>query len=370
MSTITFLSGHFYPSPRRAGFHNLADAAHALGHKVNFVTVGYSLLSRLRRDYRNKIPGIREHSKAPALVRPGFVSYVHATLWHPMTLLVPILNRGTMRLMDRYGEGGLGHLADLARETDIFVYESTPGLFLFKRLKRERPEAKTVYRVSDDVRVLRSAHPRLIELEAEIAPLFDCVSVPNVWMLQKFPRLQGLRLDRHGIDRAAYDACEKSPYPPGTLNAVCVTTWNLDRRFLSAAAAARKDVHFHIIGPLRDDIGLPNVRFYGEMPFAATIPHIKFADVGLHCIDWRNEHSRAFADALKVVQYRYCGLPIIAPDFLDLNRDGIAYYWPGDDTSCAAALDEALAVGKDASRANEVRSWREVAEDILSTVGG
>ena len=364
--TVSFITGHYYPSSRRAGFHNLADAAHRLGHKVNFITAGYSLLSYLRRDYRTRIPGIRDNCNRPAEIRPGFVSYVHSTPWHPMTLLFPLLNTLSAPHMDRYGEGELGALLPIVRETAVFVFESMAGLFLFRRFRRENPTAKMIYRVSDDVRILRSAHPRLIELEREIAPLFDLVSVPAAVMLEKFPGLPSLRLHRHGLDKAAYDACALSPYPAGSKNAVFVGIGHFDDNFLRLAAQATPDCAFHIIGPMKDALDLSNVRFYGEMPFTATPPYVKFADVGLCAVRCRNESAKSFTDSLKIMQYRYCGLPVVSPDFLDLRRDGVFYYRPGDAQSCADALREALACGRDAKRARETRSWDEVFQDIFT----
>jgi 2-beta-glucuronyltransferase len=172
-ATVPFITGHYYTSLRRAGFHNLADAAHRLGYRVNFITAGYSLFSCLRRDYRTKLPGIRANCNRPVEIRPGFVSYVHRTLWHPHTLMLPILDRLTGPFMEHYGEGDLQRLLPLVQETDIFVFESMSGLFLFNRFRREKPSARTIYRVSDDVRILRSTHPRLVELEREIAPLLE-----------------------------------------------------------------------------------------------------------------------------------------------------------------------------------------------------
>ena len=369
--TVTFVTGHYYNSPRRAGFHNLADAAHHLGCTVNFVTVAFSLLSYLRRDYRCRVPGIRNNWNTAVRVRPGFTSYVHFTSWHPMTLLVPALNRLSMRLMNLYGRGSLGDLLPLVRATDVFVFESTPGLFLFTRFRRENPSARMIYRVSDDVRVLRSAHPRLVALEQEIAGGFDCISVPTSSMLDKFPQLPAHRrprLDRHGLDKQAYDACTASPYAEGTRNAVCVSTWDMDLDFLRAAALAAPECTLHVIGPFADTLHLPNVRGHGEMPFARTIPYVKFADEGLHTIAYRNEHSRSFTDALKVIQYRYCGLPIVAPDFLDLQRDGVFLYHPANAPSCGLALRQALAAGRNPDFAAEVHTWDVIMDNLLRAV--
>jgi 2-beta-glucuronyltransferase len=366
--TVTFITGHYYPSRRRAGFHNLADAAHRMGCRVNFVTAGYSLLSYLRRDYRTKIPGIRANCNQPVEIKPGFVSYVHFTPWHPHTLVLPGLDRLTHPLMDRYGEGELNGLLPLIKETDIFVFESMSGLFLFKRCRRENPAARMIYRVSDDIRILGSTHPRLIELEREIAPDFDCVSVPSAWMLNLFPSLPSLRLclHHHGLDKSAYDACTVSPYPAGSTNAVFVGTAYFDDEFTRLAAIGNPECMFHIIGPMKDTLALPNVRFYGEMPFAATPPYIKFADVGLFNLQYRNESVKSFTDSLKIIQYRYCHLPIVTPIFLDLRRDGVFYYQPGDTESCAGALHDALACGRDRKRAAEVRSWDALLQDMLT----
>jgi 2-beta-glucuronyltransferase len=366
--TVTFITGHYYPSPRRAGFHNLADAAHRAGYRVNFITVGYSALSYLRGDYRTRLPDIRKNCNTPVEIKRNCFSYVYFTPWHPHTLFLPVLNRCTMSFMDRYGKDIPASMLALLRETDIFVFESMCGLFLFKRIRRENPAAKTIYRVSDDIRVLRSTHPRLLELEREIAPLFDLVSVPASVMLDKFPGLPSLRLHRHGLDKAAYDACAASPYQPGSRNAVFVGTGYLDAAFVRRAAAGNRHCDLHIIGPFVDVLRMDNVRFHGEMPCAATVPYVKFADVGLMNLLYRNDASASFTDSLKVVQYRYCGLPIAAPEFLNLRRDGVFYYRPGDAESCATALREALASGRDAERAREVRSLDEMFAEMFGAL--
>jgi len=369
-STVTFITGHYYLSPRRAGFHNLADAAHRRGCKVNFVTAGFSLLSYLRRDYRTKIAGLRANLNRPLEIKPGLISYVHFTPWHPHNLVLPGLNRLTRPLMDRYGEGDLGLLLPLVKETDIFIFESMSGLFLFKRFRRENPLARTVYRVSDDLRILRSTPPRLLELEKEISPDFDCVSVPSAWMLNLFPGLPAVRLHRHGLDKKAYEACLVSPYPQGSKNAVFIGVGYFDGEFIRHAARGNPECAFHVIGPINYSCALPNVCFLGEMPFVSTAPYVKFADVGLFNLQYRNESVKSFTDSLKIIQYRYCGLPIVSPDFLDLQRDGVFYYRPGDAESCAVNLREALACGRNANWAGEARSWDEVFQDMVAATQG
>ncbi|MDR2488870.1 MAG: hypothetical protein LBD42_05190 [Desulfovibrio sp.] len=368
-SVITFVTGHYYPSKRRGGFHNLADAAHRAGHRVNFVTTGFSLISYLRRDYRTRIPGIRANLNRALEIRPGFVSYVHFTSWHPHTLVLPPLDRLTAPFMEAYGERDLGGLLPLVKETDVFVFESMSGLFLYKRFKRENPAARMIYRVSDDVRLLGSTHPRLVKLEREISPLFDLVSVPTETMLDIFSGVPNLRLHRHGLDKSVYDACRRSPYPEYGRNAVFVGVAYFDAESVRRMALGCPEWRFHIIGPIRDTLALPNARFYGEMPFAETPPYVKFADTGLMSLRRKNEFSRSFSDSLKVLQYRYCGLPIVCPDFLDLRRNGVFYYRPGDADSCARAVREAGMSGRDPARAEGVRDWDETARDIVTEEG-
>ena len=294
---------------------------------------------------------------------------LHFTSWHPMTLLLPFLNKISAPYMDNYGNLNLGELLPLVKESSIFVFESMSGLFLVKRFKRENPTAKAIYRVSDDLRILSSTHPRLIELEAEITPQFDCISVPSPKMQSIFNNAPQLRIDKHGIDKMIFDKCSSSPYVDGSKNAVIVGTGYIDMQFLKDAALANKNCTLHIIGPVKDTLLLPNLKFYGEMAFEKTIPYIKFADCGLLALKYRHEASASFTDSLKTIQYRYCGLPIVSPNFIDLNREGVYYYEPGNANSATKALREALNAGRNPEFASEVNSWDEVLKNILTAAG-
>ena len=366
--SITFITGHYYNSARRAGFHNLADAAHRAGFQVNFVTTGYSLLSYLRRDYRTKIRGICKNFNAPIEIRPGFISYVHFTAWHPMTTLSSLLNRLSAQFMPYYGEMYLGPLLSIIKTTDVFIFESTPGLFLFERIQCENPDAIKIYRVSDDIRMFRSTHPAQVDWEQTVAPKFALVSVPYTSFLPKFEGAN-LRLQRHGLDKTSFDDATTSPFSPGSKNATIATAWEPDWNFFKSAAPQTPECTYHIFGPWNDRLGLSNVKFYGEVPFKETVKYIKFSDVGLHCIKYRDAYSSSITDPLKVIQYRYCGLPIVSPDFLDLNREGVFYYSQNTPETAVHAMCAALAAGKNSHYSAEVRSWDEVLEDILANAG-
>jgi 2-beta-glucuronyltransferase len=124
------------------------------------------------------------------------------------------------------------------------------------------------------------------------------------------------------------------------------------------------DAAFHIIGPIPGLPKRPNVFAYGELPFERTVPYLIHADAGLQTLAYR-PGAECFTDSLKIIQYTYCRLPIIAPDFLRCARPNMFYYQPGDDQSISKALREAFAFDRNAINTNGIRSWDELA-DLLA----
>ncbi|UZP66662.1 hypothetical protein N1030_13740 [Desulfovibrio mangrovi] len=363
---IVFLSHHYYFSNARAGFHHLAEALHASGHTVVFATTGISWLSYLRRDPRVCNRSFFQDRNTIREVKDGFLSYVHFTALHPHSLVFPFLNRITHRFFDAYAYADLGLLLPHIEEADCIIYESSPSLFLFEKCKQIAPSAKHVYRVSDDIRVLRSTHPRLIEIESTISPMFDLVSVPCQCLADKFPHKSNVKLQKHGIVEELFSGATSSPY---TTDKNCVFVGNayLDEVFVEAASAECSDVNFHIIGNFRPRVSSANVHYHGEMPFAKTIPWIKFADVGLQTL--AISHGRdisSFTDTNKVRQYSYCGLPIVAPQELQIQREGVFYYDRHAPASCSAAVRSALSVSRTPAFGGDVQTWREVALEMIA----
>jgi 2-beta-glucuronyltransferase len=50
---VVVISDHDYRTARRASVHQIADAFARLGHKVSFISVRFSVLSRIKGDSRN-----------------------------------------------------------------------------------------------------------------------------------------------------------------------------------------------------------------------------------------------------------------------------------------------------------------------------
>jgi 2-beta-glucuronyltransferase len=71
--------------------------------------------------------------------------------------------------------------------------------------------------------------------------------------------------------------------------------------------------------------------------------------------------AESLGDSLKVIQYSYCKLPIVAPSFLSLKRSHAFYYKPGDDDSIRNALLGAREFDRSMVKREGILSWDELA---------
>ncbi|MBQ4568378.1 MAG: hypothetical protein IJA79_09730 [Desulfovibrio sp.] len=364
---IVLLSNHWYPSPRRAGFHHLANAWHSQGHTISFITVGFSIISWLRRDFRCHFKGIYQACNKWQHICDKFDSYVFFTLWHPHTTMIPSLDRFLSPYLLYYDRLIPQTLIERISEADIIVYESCTALYLFQFFNRISPSAKHIYRVSDDIRTMKSTPYGMITLEEKIYQQFSMISTPCSHLIQKFKKNKNTIIHKHGLHKEYIDNINTSPYNKKNINIVFCGIGFYDRLSVHLMAKNHPDIYFHIIGIKRPLGHIPdNILYYGEIPYRETIPYIKYADVGLYTL--KPSASRpmdAYTDSLKIMQYRYCGLPIIAPDFLNLNREGVFYYTPGQEESCSKTIINAIKHGKHKEYANEICSWNKVALNIL-----
>jgi 2-beta-glucuronyltransferase len=361
MKRVVLVTAHYFESKRKAGFHWLAEAYWKAGCDVTFVTASLSWLSYFSRDHRLAYPVVKERLRLKPL-RERLTSYVWFTPWHPAHLRSDRLNRLSTPFFRGYGDLAMPGLEPIIRQADLFVFESSLGLMLLDRFKHLNPSARYVYRVSDDLRLMRN-HPILLEVEARCAPQFDLVSSPSASVHRHFAHLQQAVVQHHGINKDLLDVPTTSPYPPGTRNFVFVGNAYLDHRFFEIACAERPDYRFHVIGPIPGLEAGPNLFVYGELPFAETVPFLQHADAGLHTLAYSNG-AEAFTDSLKVMQYTYLGLPIVAPEFLRSDRPHLFCYQPEDPASIRTALDGALQYDRSQVPRRSVRSWEELAQAL------
>lgn len=364
MYSIVLISGHVWTSRRKAGFHHLAKALARRGHEITFMTVALSFISYIRNDYR--LDFARQQSRNRLIVADHHIRhFVWHTFWHPVDFRNRLLNYLAAPLAATYPLLPLGLIKPIIREADIIIFESTPGIVLFGRIRHLNPRARLIYRVSDTLKRLH-AHPVTLQLEQRACRQFDLISVPSPTMVEMFPEGRRVKVHPQGLDKKAFDRPCPSPYPRGSLNAVWVGVSLFDAGFYEHAAAAFPEVMFHIIGgKFAGQMRAPNILIYPEMNFLDTIPYVKHADIGLATFLLQEGAEHVADSSLKMIQYGYCGLPVIVPSYLAGGRPNRISYTPGDKCSIIAAIKYALCCAGNGVHHEDVMTWDEIAEDLL-----
>jgi 2-beta-glucuronyltransferase len=367
MKKVILVTGHYFQSKRKAGFHWLAEAFWHLGWEVFFMTAPISFLSLIRQDYRFEYPIFQEARKLIE-IRPYLWSYVWFTCWHPANLRHNCLNQASTYFWKKYSDFSLGKIQSIVQEADLFIFESTPALLLFEQFKHLNPQARYIYRVSDDLRLL-SNHPVVLETEQNIAPRFDLVSATSAKIFSIFSLDNtNVKLHYHGIQKQLFNADCENPYLSSNClnqpNVIFIGNSFFDDSFLEIASRNFPDWNFHIIGPIKQTVKRKNVIFYGELPFEDTIPHLKSADIGLQTRSY-SPHIDSLSDTLKVIQYTYCKLPIIAPSYLKIRKSHIFHYNYNEVESIRSALKNAINYDRSQIDTSYIYSWEETVELML-----
>ncbi|AKG22725.1 GumK N-terminal domain-containing glycosyltransferase [Calothrix sp. 336/3] len=365
MKRVVLITGHYWHSKRKAGFHWLGDAFWRQGWEVVFLTAPLSWLSVLRRDYRLAYPVLEEANRLQP-IKPNMWSYVWFTPWHPANLRLGMLNHLSRSWFRSYGQLPLPEVESLLKDADLFIFESTPALLLFDRCKQINPRAQYIYRVSDDLRLLNN-HSIVLEKEAEVLPKFNLVSVPSQHMYRMFAGLPNIKLHLHGIRKDLFAQDYYNPYPPSEHpHVVFVGNTRFDYDFIDRASQLLPDWQFHIIGPMSNLISRKNIIAYQELPFEATIPYLKYADIALQNLAY-SPGSECFTDSLKIIQYTYCQLPIVAPDYLKSSRENMFYYQPGNPDSIRQALIAAQGCDRSQISTENIYDWDELVSEWLGS---
>jgi 2-beta-glucuronyltransferase len=373
MSKIVFITPHYLEQYRKTGFFWMADAFHKQQWEVLFFTSPISFISVLNRDNRFRFPVWRERQQLIEK-KPKLFSFIHFTLLHKVDFSKAF---GKSKIGKLFGSiinflltpvcsllhSRLGKSRDFIAQANAFVFESSPSLELLDTFIKINPKAKLIYRISDDLRLIR-VHPSTKKYEQQNLKIFDLVSVPSSVLFARIRELEptcALQLDYHCVNRQLFDSPITSPYATrSVINAVFVGIGYVDYDFLCTAVKLKPEWQFHIIGPLEKIPG-DNVTHYGEIPFEKTIPYLKHANVGLQPLKY-SVGAEFFTDTLKMIQYTYFGLAIIAPDFLKTERKNTFYYTPSDSESIQKALDNAGNYDKKKDTMNyNINSWDELA---------
>ena len=327
------------------------------------MTIAFSHLSRLKRDHRFGYGAHREGRRS-VRIADDLDSYVWFTPFHPLNWLPPALARLADPVFRRYDRLKLPGVADFVQRAELVIMESAPGLMLLEQFRSWNSRARYVYRVSDDLELLH-AHQVVRAAETRALPLFDLVSVPSAALLEKMAGTNpNVRLHPHGIEKRLFDVDSPTPYGSSSRNAVFVGTSHFDSTFVEIAATEFPQWQFHVVGAVGDVPARPNVHRWGELPFSETIPFITHAQLGLACRTWAPNAS-VLSDSLKVIQYSYARLPILAPTFLGATRPNVILYPPGDRAGILQAFDTAIRFDRSTISREGILSWDEVARGLV-----
>jgi 2-beta-glucuronyltransferase len=365
--TVVLISFHHYLSKRKAGFHWIAHSFENLGWDVIFVTAPLSPFSRLIHDHRWEYVNTKDLNRAEK-IDEHVIIYTHSPYYSPISttghecidLLSPIL-------IPIYKSRIPARLSNLLKRADIVIFESTAAILLFDLVKKCNPKAKFIYRVSDSLEILR-VHQSVIEFEKLITPCFDLVSVPSQKILSRFP-VGKTCLQHHGINKSAFSQKLEKPAQYGRFekNIIFVGNSYFDLNFITIASGLFPHIGFHLIGPINNDFSGDNVLIYGEMPFKETIPFIFYADVGLQ-IRRMEVGLDTLSDSLKILQYTWCQLPIIAPFGLESLRKHIIYYQYDVAESIGDAINQALNYDRSRIDRSDIMDWEELTIEMLRKV--
>lgn len=347
---------------RKTSMIFLAEAYRDLGYDVHVVTCQLSGLTRLKRPNKlDRIPSERINRWYEADGMRGFV-WVPAV--HPATFGGVVDRIAAPMLMAAYPTLLPRAIRSTLASAELAIIESCAAVALFRVIHRLAPQATTVYSMSDRLLPV-GMNPALQRRLLADAPLYSVVRVPAAAMLGDLPGANARHI-RHGLDKRLFAGDHPSPYP-ATSNAVLVGDMMLDRALLGELVRTFPAVDFHYFGRTPLAIGAhANLREHGEVPFAALVPYLLHADVGLSLyrevpgLDYLAESS------LKNIQYEYCGLPIVAPEFVARGAARVEAYRAGDGASAGQALRRALDAGRAPLGASDVSDWGQVARAILA----
>ena len=118
-----------------------------------------------------------------------------------------------------------------------------------------------------------------------------------------------------------------------------------------------------MIGPHPGLPGLPNLRALGEMAFEDTVPYLQHADVGLAMLGGAPGMA-VFTDSLKILQYTWCRLPIVAPEAMASGRPHVHTYRPSDTASIRAACLAARAHDRATISRAGLQTWDALAATL------
>lgn len=361
---VLVVSGHhFADAPRRVDLHFMSDQLRSEGADVDFLICRLSPLSRLIRDGRYKHARTRPINSWFQLDE-RLQEFVWLAPYHPINLRIGWLNALVAPLYRRYGAFLPAAVTERLADYTHIVIESGPSPLLTRYLRRHAPKAKFIYHAADRLETI-NVHPCVIEELNRTLPLYDQIRIMAEAMRADFPAQDKVVFVPHGISKDLFDEAVVSPFH-GERHAISVGDMMFDAGLIETLAIANPDWTFHLFGkkalPLQ---ARGNIVVHGEVSFATIVPYIKFADIGIAPYRPGAGADYLSQSSLKMIQYSYCHLPIVAPRFAAAGRDNVCAYEPDDPVSIRAAFEQAKAMDHLAIDTSGILTWEEVVHRLF-----
>lgn len=358
---ILFVSRHDFRTKRKASLHFLARQM-GVDHRVRFVSIGFSPLSRLRRDSRCFLEPVANTWQSI----DGVSCYLWKTPLHPIDVGTGLVRAVVGRFYDLWSHWPCADFDRAAAASDVIFVESGIAPVFIRRLRRHAPHARIVY-IASDLLSTALVHPRIQAILERDAPLLDLVITMARSMLPEF-RAFGLPLVflPHGLDRELLEADVPSPYATPR-NVVSVGSMLFDGDAIRAAATAFPDWTFHLIGCGAQGRFPDNVTIHPETPFDRTVAYLRHADLGFAAYADVSDGSYLVDSSMKLMQFGHLGLPALCPDFAAGDKPLRFAYRPGDPASIVAAFRRATAEGV-TREPERGKDWTQAAADMLAAV--
>lgn len=371
---ISLFTVHDAISPRKVDFHFWAEEMISRGIDVDFVTVGFSPLTHLKRSGRRYLPPYNQWQEVNSAItndNAKNVGSLRRYLWrapfHPVGAGT-FLNKLLDGIFSLYPKLMPRTLMDGISNSDICIVENGAGLLLVPRLQSLLPHAKIIYNVCDRIETL-GYHPSILRAEKAALEIFDKIRVPAQVMVNDFA-IQGAgdkaEYIPHGLHKESFEAATTSPYKTAK-NVVGVGDMLFDADAVRILAEKFPDWTFHLFGRKSYVPSAPeNIISYGEKPFDFIIPYIKYADIGL--APYRPAISADYLSqsSMKMIQYTYCQLPILAPNFAATGRAHVCGYDSADTNSLMCAMERAITYDRSTIDTSSVMGWAETVDCLLS----
>lgn len=363
--TALVLSYHLYRQRRRGGMHWVCDALRRAGWDVRFVTCDFSWVTRLKGDRRTEfgeIIGVNDLVRLEDDLSVGVVS----TPLHPLGRANGLVMKLANLVTSTYPWPCGGVVERFARGAELVVVESCGGLSMLDHVRRAT-DAPIVYRVSDNLRVIRPV-PSLLAAEDRAVRSAAAVSLASDHLARLYVGRGRVQLDPMGLETEMFDAATVSPYADdGRTKVVISGSSSLDLASLEIAARAFPGWDFIQFGSAKGLPDLPNIKYMGERPFAELVPWVKFADIGFAPylarpgFEYQAEHSN------RLLQYVYCRLPSVVPAALCSDaKPHFLGYEAGDAPSIIRAFEAARDFDRARVPAETVLTWDALAARLSS----